>query len=96
MSNLATSTVELAEVVVRQPTKSGDLAPGDVVQLDPETVLPRRYGGCFMIVDSVAAWGATGHLLVPGFDRLAADSIQIRVAYEHMVKIGVAEWKKRP
>lgn len=85
----------MTERVVRPHVEPGEITEGDVVQLDPDTVMPRRYGGCLMIVESTTSWGAYGYLFVPGTS-LAADVVQLRVSYEHMVKIGVAEWKRQP
>ena len=94
MSEL-TDFAPMTECVIRPHVEQGEITDGDVVQLDPNTVLPRRYGGCFMVVETTTNWGACGYVFVPGQSHMV-EIVQLRVSYEHMVKIGRAEWKRQP
>ena len=61
------------------------LAPGDVVQIDPEH--DERFGGCFMQITEPKSWGAQGFVRVPG-----GGNAYYRVPANAMTRIGRAEW----
>lgn len=62
------------------------LEEGDVVQIDPK--YDDRFGGCFMTVTDVRAWGAVGYFGIPGEKGVA----YYRCKWEGMEKVGRAQW----
>lgn len=39
---------------------------GDVVQLNPEAITAKCFGGCFLVVTTVHNWGVIGYILDVG------------------------------
>lgn len=63
------------------------LAVGYVVQIDP--MHDTHFGGCFMVVEEMKAWGIKGFVKGPG-----AGLYPYRVAYDAIKPIGPAPWPK--
>jgi hypothetical protein len=61
---------------------------GDVVQINPDT--DEVFGGCFLIVEEVNAWGFQGYTEIPGKDR--GDIFHYRVNREDCSRVGPAFW----
>ena len=47
----------------------GQLRPGDIVQLSPETCGNKAFCGCLMVVTEPKSWGAQGYVQGLGDDR---------------------------
>ena len=60
---------------------------GSVVQINPEH--DTRFGACFLVVSELKSFGVHGYVTVPGEK---AGNAYYRVAFEHVVYIGEAEW----
>jgi len=61
---------------------------GDIYQIDPD--YDEIFGACLMVVTEIKPWGgAQGYFLIPGEDGGLAF---YRCKFEHMVKVGHAEW----
>lgn len=64
------------------------LEPGDVVQLDPETVQNKMFGACFLVVTEIKKpWGVQGYVTAPGHGQA-----YYRAEWKEMVYIGRAVW----
>lgn len=66
---------------------------GDVVQLDPENCRNKMFGGCFMVVTEVKAWGAQGYVQALGENGERGGQAYYRAKTEEMSEpLGHAEW----
>ncbi len=63
-----------------------EIAVNDVVQINPES--DPKWGGCFLVVTEVKSWGIQGWLRIP----MQSGSAHYRAPYEHIARVGVAEW----
>lgn len=61
----------------------------DVVQIDPEH--DKCFGGCFMIVTEVYAWGVQGYVQIPSKGDKGGQAYY-RCKFENFHPIGRAEW----
>lgn len=69
------------------------LAPGDLVQLNPDTTRNRAFAGCIMTVTEPKSWGAQGYVQGLGPDRQTpAGQAYYRAVWEEMELVGKAEW----
>ncbi len=62
---------------------------GSVVQIDPGH--DDVFGASFLVVTEMKSWGVQGYVTIPGKDGNGG-SAYYRVAFEHIVYIGEAEW----
>jgi hypothetical protein len=69
-----------------------ELEPGNVVQLNPETVGNPMFAGCFMVVTEPKTWGAQGYVTALGEDGKPGGAAYYRAKWEEMELIGHAEW----
>jgi hypothetical protein len=69
-----------------------ELTPGNVVQLNPETVGNPMFAGCFMVVTEPKTWGAQGYVTALGEGGQPGGAAYYRAKWEEMELIGHAEW----
>lgn len=75
---------------------AGGVTVGNVVQLDPGQHLGEGkgfFGGCFMVVTEVKAWGAQGYIAMPGNRGEPPGLAYYRAKWAEMELIGVAVWR---
>ena len=71
---------------------NGGLKQGWLVQLNPQTVINKAFGGCFMVVTDSKTWGAQGYVQGLG-DRDAPGGLAYyRATWDEMELCGVARW----
>lgn len=77
--------VPVASLARYRKANERGIAPGDVVQIDPNK--SSRFGGCFMQVTSIQPFGVEGFVKIPTAGRAPF------VAEFHTIRrIGRAEW----
>ena len=64
-----------------------NLEPGDLVQLNPETVGNEHFGACIMVVTEAKSFGAQGYVQSPGHGQA-----YYRARWEEMEIVGRAVW----
>lgn len=69
-----------------------NLAQNDIVQLNPETVKNKAFGGCFMIVTEPKEWGAQGYVQALGTREEIGGQAYYRASWDEMELVGIAEW----
>lgn len=69
-----------------------DLALGDVVQLNPETVRNRMFAGCMLIVSEAKPWGAMGYVQALGSNGEPGGQAWYRAQWAEMDLVGRAAW----
>lgn len=68
------------------------LKPGDLVQLNPETVGNKAFAGCVMVVTELKHWGAQGYVQALGTREAMGGQAYYRAKWEEMEIVGSAEW----
>lgn len=66
-----------------------EIRVGDVVQIDPAH--DDVFGGCFMVVTEIKAWGVQGYVAIPGKGDKGGDAYY-RVKFQDVELIGQSEW----
>ena len=67
-----------------------ELAPGDVIQVDPEVA---GFGACFAVVDEVRTWGVTASVFGPNGTRQGpASEYPVRLETGKFERVGRAVW----
>jgi hypothetical protein len=69
-----------------------ELKPGDLVQLNPETVGNKAFAGCIMVVTEPKPWGAQGYVQALGTRETMGGQAYYRAAWHEMEVVGSAEW----
>jgi hypothetical protein len=70
-----------------------DLQPGDVVQLNPETVRNRAFAACMLIVSEPKKFGCQGYVQALGESReTAGGQAYYRPLWDEMEFVGRAVW----
>lgn len=73
---------------------NGDVRVADVIQINPKKAVNREFGGCFMIVSSVEAWGVKCEAIMPHW--LAADAgidgVHYRAEWPEFAVVGEAKY----
>lgn len=71
----------------------GSLAPGDVVQLDPEQIANKAFAGCMLVVTEPKEWGCQGYVQALGDGRdVRGGHAYLRVRWHEMAYVGRAAW----
>ncbi len=69
------------------------LEPGDIVQLNPETVRNKAFTGCMMVITEPKSFGAQGYVQSLGDNRdTPGGQAYYRATWKEMEKVGRAEW----
>lgn len=68
------------------------LEPGDLVQLNPDTVGNKMFTGCIMVVTEPKAFGAQGYVQALGKDGGPGGQAYYRPTWDEMELVGHAEW----
>jgi len=69
------------------------LEPGDVVQLNPETIGNKAFAGCMLVVTEPKGFGCQGYVQALGESREAGGGqAYLRVNWEEMEYVGRAAW----
>lgn len=69
------------------------LTPGDVVQLNPETVGNRAFAACMMVVTERKSWGVQGYVQALGSREAVGGLAFYRARWDEMEYVGEAEWE---
>jgi hypothetical protein len=69
-----------------------ELKPGDLVQLNPETVGNKAFAGCIMVVTEPKPWGAQGYVQALGTRETMGGQAYYRANWNEMEIVGSAEW----
>lgn len=72
--------------------KERKLEIGDLVQLNPELVGNKMFGGCIMVVTAPKGWGAQGYVQSLGENGGVGGQAYYRAKWEEMEFVGCAEW----
>ena len=68
------------------------LEKGDLVQLNPETVVNPMFAGCIMVVTEVKNWGAQGYVQALGENGEMGGQAYYRAKFEEIERVGKAIW----
>lgn len=68
--------------------KERTLRDGEIVQLNPETVGNKMFGGCFMTVTEPKGWGAQGYVQALGENGEIGGRAYYRAKWEEMEATG--------
>lgn len=68
------------------------LKPGNLVQLNPETVGNKMFTACFMVVTEPKPFGAQGYVQMTGKDGQPGGQAYYRAPWHEMELVGHAEW----
>lgn len=69
------------------------LAPGDVVQINPQTVGNKAFAGCMLTVTEPKAWGCQGYVQALGENRERyGGAAYMRLRWDQMEFVGRAVW----
>ncbi len=69
-----------------------NLIPGQLVQLNPETVKNKMFAACIMVVTEPKSFGAQGYVQGLGENGDPGGQAYYRAKWEEMEIVGVAEW----
>lgn len=69
-----------------------ELKNGQLVQLNPETVVNKMFSACFMVVTEQKVFGAQGYIQGLGSDGNPGGQAYYRAKWEEMELVGMAEW----
>ncbi len=69
-----------------------NLIPGQLVQLNPETVKNKMFAACIMVVTEPKSFGAQGYVQGLGENGEPGGQAYYRSTWEEMEIVGVAEW----
>jgi hypothetical protein len=67
-----------------------EVKPGDVVQIDPNHDI--TFGGCFLQVTEVRAWGVIGFVAIPKEKGQPPARAYYRCPWDGLHPVGRAEW----
>ena len=65
---------------------------GTIVQLDPDNVRNKMFGGCFMTVTEPKPWGAQGYVQALGENGEMGGQAYYRAKWDEMEVVGFAIW----
>lgn len=68
------------------------LTPGDLVQLNPDTVGNKMFTACIMVVTEPKPFGAQGYVTALGRDGLPGGQAYYRATWAEIELVGHAEW----
>ena len=72
--------------------KQQNLVPGQLVQLNPETVRNKMFSACIMVVTEPKSFGAQGYVQALGENGEPGGQAYYRAKWEEMEIVGNAEW----
>ena len=72
--------------------KQQNLVPGQLVQLNPETVRNKMFSACIMVVTEPNSFGAQGYVQALGENGEPGGQAYYRAKWEEMEIVGNAEW----
>jgi len=68
------------------------LKPGDLVQLNPDTVRNKMFTACIMVVTEAKPFGAQGYVQMGGENGEPGGQAYYRPGWDEMELVGFAEW----
>lgn len=72
--------------------KPQTMQPGQLVQLNPDTVKNKMFTACIMVVTESKSWGAQGYVQALGDNGNPGGQAYYRATWEEMEPVGEAEW----
>ena len=72
--------------------KQQNLVPGQLMQLNPETVKNKMFAACIMVVTEWKPFGAQGYVQGLGENGEPGGQAYYRATWEEMEVVGSAEW----
>lgn len=75
--------------------KSQKMQPGQLVQLNPDTVKNKMFAACIMVVTESKSWGAQGYMQALGENGNPGGQAYYRATWEEMEPVGEAEWIRK-
>lgn len=70
-----------------------ELKPGDVVQINPETVGNKAFTACMLVVEKTMPWGCQGYVQALGESRDSGGGLAyMRLRWDQMEFVGRAVW----
>jgi len=69
-----------------------ELAVGQLVQLNPETVHNKMFAGCILVVTEAKEFGAQGYVQALGAEGEMGGQAYYRPTWEEMDPVGSAVW----
>jgi len=70
-----------------------ELEPGEIVQLNPDTVKNKMFAACLLVVTDPKAFGCQGYVQALGSDGQPGGQAYYRATWEEMEPLGAtAEW----
>lgn len=68
--------------------QQGELKPGEIVQLSPETCRNPMFAGCMMTVTEPKGWGAQGYVQGLGENGKSAGQAYYRASWDEIERTG--------
>ena len=75
--------------------KSDNLQPGDLVQLNPETVGNKMFTSSIMVVTELKTWGVQGYVQALGENGEPGGQAYYRAKWDEFELVGHAEWIRK-